>query len=472
MSKKIKELELNSLRKTFQGVRDFVLLEPLKLDSAADYTLRKSLREKKVRVKMVKNSFVRKVFSENGMTVETGSGPTLLCWGADSAKSLGTAVEAALKLIRPDLKVPEKVKEKVGIADGETMTLAQLAKVPTKQEAIGEVLAAVLAPGAALAGALTAPGADLAGILKAVQGVRAQRTPAAVAVGATDSAWASEPAPSVPGPFVRPAAGAGARLPLPSVPRPPNNGVEPGAAPVRSSVRNAEPDPEVALRALERWLPLLHGIGAGRAPERVRTIWGEHVRNELFRSPPAVAWLDQCLAARPSFAPQRAAALEALRRVRAEVRDELTGLGEQLAPQAEGTSPPNGGSEMDQFILVLEIGARDGGPLTVGHEATLRAVVAKADVANTEDHYNGHYNWVPAGPGEVVAVRVFATGSRVLPAERYLSTPPQPGQSVEFTFRPRAAGRQYLHLALVDRHDSDVYTASQYFTVEPAAAVG
>ncbi|MDY3553252.1 50S ribosomal protein L10 [Gemmata sp. JC717] len=183
MSKKIKELELNSLRKTFQGVRDFVLLEPLKLDSAADYTLRKSLREKKVRVKMVKNSFVRKVFSENGMKVETGSGPTLLCWGGDSAKALGTAVEAALKLLRPDPKVPEKVKEKTGIADGEIMTLAQLAKVPTKQEAIGEVVAAILAPGADLAAALAGPGSQLAGILKAIEEKQGEGAAAPAAAG-------------------------------------------------------------------------------------------------------------------------------------------------------------------------------------------------------------------------------------------------------------------------------------------------
>ena len=183
MSKKIKELELNTLRKTFQGVRDFVLLEPLKLDSAADYTLRKSLRDKKVRVKMVKNSFVRKVFSENGMKVETGSGPTLLCWGADSPKALGTAVEAALKLLRPDPKLPEKVKEKTGVADGEIMPLAQLAKVPTKQEAIGEVVAAILGPGASLAAALVGPGTQIAGILKTLEEKQGEGAAAPAAAG-------------------------------------------------------------------------------------------------------------------------------------------------------------------------------------------------------------------------------------------------------------------------------------------------
>ena len=52
-----------------------VLLEPLKLDSAADFELRKKLREKKIRVKMVKNSLVKKVFDENGVKVDAGRGP-------------------------------------------------------------------------------------------------------------------------------------------------------------------------------------------------------------------------------------------------------------------------------------------------------------------------------------------------------------------------------------------------------------
>lgn len=179
MSKKIKEFELNDLRKTFQGVRDFVLLEPLKLDATADYALRKGLRDKKIRVKLVKNTFVKKVFDENGIKVETGSGPTLLCWGADSAKALGTAVADMLKQLRPDPKQPEKVKEKTGVADGEKMPLAELMKVPTKQEAIGAVVAAILGPGAALAGALGGPGTQLAGILKAIEEKQGEDAPAA-----------------------------------------------------------------------------------------------------------------------------------------------------------------------------------------------------------------------------------------------------------------------------------------------------
>jgi ribosomal protein L10 len=185
MSKKIKELELNDLRKTFKGVRDFVLLEPLKLDSAADYELRKGLRAKKIRVKMVKNSFVRKVFGENKINVDPGSGPTLVCWGAESTKELGTTVIAVLRQLRPDPKLPEKIKEKTGIADGEAMPLAKLPDVPTRQEAIGAVLAALLGPGAMVAGCLVGPANNLAGILKAIEekgaGADAGAAPAPVA---------------------------------------------------------------------------------------------------------------------------------------------------------------------------------------------------------------------------------------------------------------------------------------------------
>ena len=37
MSKKIKEFELNTLRKTFKGVKNYVILEPIKVDSATDF---------------------------------------------------------------------------------------------------------------------------------------------------------------------------------------------------------------------------------------------------------------------------------------------------------------------------------------------------------------------------------------------------------------------------------------------------
>lgn len=169
MSKKIKELELNALRQTFKGVRDMVLLEPVKLDSATDYELRKKLREKKIQIKMVKNSLVKKVFTENGVQVDPGSGPTLLIWGAESLKELSTTVEAIIKDLKKDPKAPDKLKEKTAVSEGLPLPLEKAKKVPTRKEAIGNLVAAILGPGAAVAGCLTGPPTQLAGILKAIE---------------------------------------------------------------------------------------------------------------------------------------------------------------------------------------------------------------------------------------------------------------------------------------------------------------
>jgi ribosomal protein L10 len=101
--------------------------------------------------------------------VDPGSGPTLLCWGADSIKELGTAVDAILKTLRPDPKAPEKIKVKTAVAEGQTVTLDVAKTLPTRQEAIGGVLAALLGPGSAIAGALIGPANQLAGVLKAIE---------------------------------------------------------------------------------------------------------------------------------------------------------------------------------------------------------------------------------------------------------------------------------------------------------------
>ncbi len=169
MSKKIKELELNDLRQTFQGVKDMVLLEPLKVDSATDYELRRRLREKKIRVKMVKNSLVKKVFTENGLAIDAGSGPTLLIWGADSIKELGTAVDTLLKELKKDPKSPDKFKVKTAVADGQLMPLDIAKNLPTRKEAIGEVVGALNAAGSALAGCLSGPASQLASILTTIE---------------------------------------------------------------------------------------------------------------------------------------------------------------------------------------------------------------------------------------------------------------------------------------------------------------
>lgn len=170
MSKKIKELELNALRQTFQGVKNYVLLEPIKLDSAAEYEMRKKLRGQKIKVKLVKNTFARKVLEENQVTLDNvWSGPTMLCWGADSVKALATAVDTAVKETKKDAKAPDKIKVKGAVADGQPVTFELAKTLPTREEAIGGLLSAILGPASSLAGCLVGPGGQAAGLVAAVE---------------------------------------------------------------------------------------------------------------------------------------------------------------------------------------------------------------------------------------------------------------------------------------------------------------
>jgi len=169
MSKKIKELELTALRSTFAGVKNYVILEPIKVDAATEFEFRKRLREKKARAQLVKNTFLKKVFGENGITVDGLAGPTLLCWGTNSIKELSNAVEGIVKDLKKDPKAPDKFKVKTAIADGDVVTMEEAKSRPTREEAIGSVVGGLVGAGSAIAGCLTGPAAELAGILKAIE---------------------------------------------------------------------------------------------------------------------------------------------------------------------------------------------------------------------------------------------------------------------------------------------------------------
>jgi large subunit ribosomal protein L10 len=180
--KEIKELELNDLRKRFQGVKDYVILEPIKVDAGTEYEFRKKLREKKVYARLVKNTLAKKVFTENGISLDVWSGPTLLVWGAESIKDLANTVDGVIKELKKDPKAPDKFKEKTAVADGEPVTLAKARTLPTRKDAIGGVLAALLGPGGQIAGCLAGPASQIAGLVKAIEdkgeGAPAGETPA------------------------------------------------------------------------------------------------------------------------------------------------------------------------------------------------------------------------------------------------------------------------------------------------------
>jgi large subunit ribosomal protein L10 len=161
MSKVIKRMQMDDLKKTFGDVRDMVLLNVVGLNAVADNQLRLGLRKKGIRLHGVKNSLARKVFADLGLHVtKAWEGSTTVAWGAGSIAELSKELETAVK------KHDKAIKFKTAVVDGREVAFDVAVKMPTRQEAIGQVIALALSAGSRLVGAILGPGGQLASQVK------------------------------------------------------------------------------------------------------------------------------------------------------------------------------------------------------------------------------------------------------------------------------------------------------------------
>jgi large subunit ribosomal protein L10 len=174
MSKAIKQMQMSSLQDTFKEVRDLVVLSVKGLDCHADHALRAALRKKSIRLQVVKNSLTRKVFGEMGMAAGADSpywtGPTTLAWGAPgiSIAEVSRAVEAELKNAKTAASYKDKVAIKGAIAEGQPVGFDVALKMPTRLEAIAQIVGMIIGPGSAIAGCLTGPAAQIASQIQTI----------------------------------------------------------------------------------------------------------------------------------------------------------------------------------------------------------------------------------------------------------------------------------------------------------------
>jgi len=67
MSKYVKELMMDQLRSDLSGSRSVLILDLKGLNAIAEHQFRRDLRKKSIRVRALKNTLARRVFSELGM---------------------------------------------------------------------------------------------------------------------------------------------------------------------------------------------------------------------------------------------------------------------------------------------------------------------------------------------------------------------------------------------------------------------
>jgi large subunit ribosomal protein L10 len=187
MSKAIKQMQMDALKRDFNGVRDMVLLNIVGLDAIAENHIRLNLRKKGIRLQMVKNSLADRVFTDMGLQVKSAwQGSTTVAWGAGSVAELSKEIEAVVK------KHDKKMKVKTAVSDGMEVAFDIALKMPTRAEALGRVVMLALAPARRIAGQIVGPASQVCGQIKGIKDSKKDEP-------------AAEPTPETPAPAAPPA---------------------------------------------------------------------------------------------------------------------------------------------------------------------------------------------------------------------------------------------------------------------------
>ena len=174
MSKVMKQMQMDAMKKDFNGVRDLVMLNIVGLDAIAENQIRLGLRKKGIRLQQIKNSLARRVFMDMGLTIEKAwSGSTTVAWGAGSVAELSKEIDTIRK------KYEKKMTVKTAVADGQEVPFATALKMPTKAEAIGRVVMLALSPARRVAGQIVGPASQVCGQIKGIKDMKKDEAPAA-----------------------------------------------------------------------------------------------------------------------------------------------------------------------------------------------------------------------------------------------------------------------------------------------------
>ncbi len=166
MSKYVKNLITDDLRRRLEGVRSAVLVNVVGLDAIADTRLRKELRDRSIQLVVVKNSLAARATEGTPLApmFDGLSGSAAICWGGEDMVSLAKEI-----LGLAGRKEFEKLEPRGGCMEGKRLDRDQLtavSKMPSRQEMLGILVGQILAPGARLAAQLKGPGGALASQIK------------------------------------------------------------------------------------------------------------------------------------------------------------------------------------------------------------------------------------------------------------------------------------------------------------------
>lgn len=168
MSKPVKALIEKEFAAKFKDVDSVAVINPRGINAIKNNQIRRKLREKGLRMTVVKNSLVKRATAKSRLEGfdKLLDGPSAVIYGKASISTIA-------RLLLDEKKADEKIELRGIYFDGEVYAgdegIKKVSKFPTREEAIGIIVAAMLSPGKKLAGALKGPAGKMAGIIKAIE---------------------------------------------------------------------------------------------------------------------------------------------------------------------------------------------------------------------------------------------------------------------------------------------------------------
>jgi large subunit ribosomal protein L10 len=168
MSKLVKGLIEKELAARLKDVEGVAVINPRGIDANKNHGIRRRLREKGLRMLVVKNTLARRAVGDGKLKGFDAllDGPSAVVYGQAS-------IAVIARMLLEEKKNDEKLELRGVFFDGELYTgdkgVETASKLPTREEAISNLVAAILGPGRKLASALKGPGGTLGAVLKSIE---------------------------------------------------------------------------------------------------------------------------------------------------------------------------------------------------------------------------------------------------------------------------------------------------------------
>jgi large subunit ribosomal protein L10 len=168
MSKRVKALIEKEIATRFADVENVAVINPRGIDAIKNNNIRRKLHAKGLRMVVVKNSLAKRASANSKLKgfEKLLEGPSAVIYGEAGISTLA-------RMLLDEKKADEKIELRGIFFDGEVYEgeegVKRVSTMPTREEAIATVVAALLSPGKKLAGAVKGPGGKLAAILKTIE---------------------------------------------------------------------------------------------------------------------------------------------------------------------------------------------------------------------------------------------------------------------------------------------------------------